>query len=168
MSSVYDFEARDIRGEPLDEGEIRVEEGIDEDDEHVLADERTRELDGTRRAVLDGLLDEMGVEVGILLADVALDLLLEVPGDENGLANAELLQIVENVPHHRPVAHAKQGFRRDVGMRTQPRALACERDDDFHDDSSIRWATAVREAGTVAARYRHLPKQSKAMEKGRE
>jgi len=125
-----------LRPERLHDGQVRVEERIDEDDEEVIPfGVGPRELHGAGRSVLNLLLHESGVEIGIFLADVRLDLLLQVPGDEDGLVDAELTKVVEDIAHHRLVPHPDQRLGRDVGVGAETGALSCQGDDDFHESS---------------------------------
>src|SRR6185503_15812239 len=75
--------------------------------------------------------DEPGGE-GILVADVLLDLLLEMPGDDDQLFDIELGHFVHHVIHHRPSGDPDQGLGDRPGAGEEPGAFACEWDDDFH------------------------------------
>jgi hypothetical protein len=114
--------------------EIRLEDRVDEDDQHVLAlDEGLRELHRAGRPVLHGLLDELGRERGKLRPRVFLHLLLQVAGDVDDLGHRpELHQILEDVRHHRLAGDLQHRLRDQVRVRPQPRALPRQRDDDFH------------------------------------
>src|SRR5690606_5526982 len=98
----------------------------------VLVDVGPGEADGAGGAVLYLLLDEMRGELRVRRADVLLDLLLEVPGDEDDLAYAELPESIEGITHDRLPADSQQSLRCGGGVGAQESPLAGQRDNDFH------------------------------------
>jgi hypothetical protein len=85
----------------LDHRQIRLEDRVDEDDQHVLIDVRLRELHRAGGPVLHRLLDEGGGELELRLR-VVLHLLLQVARHVDDLLDAaEPLEILEDVRHHR-------------------------------------------------------------------
>src|ERR1700680_4540476 len=113
-------------------GQIRIEDRIHENDEDGLVHVVARERDRPRRAVLHFLLNEHGRHVD-LRARVLLDLLLEMTRDVNDLLDiAQILELVEDVRHHRLAGDLHHRLGREVRVRTKPGALARQRDDHFH------------------------------------
>ena len=70
---------------------------------------------------------------GVLRPRVLLDLFLQVAGDVDDLLDvAELLEVLHHVRHHRLAGDLEHRLGREVRVRTEPRALAGQRNDDFH------------------------------------
>jgi len=118
--------------EPIDQGQIRLEHRVDEDDQDRSVHEWAGEIHGTRRPVLDLLLDEAR---GILVArpSVRFDLLLEMAGDENQLFHVQARQPVHDPIHHRSPGHLEERLRHEIRVGPEAGALARERNDDLHD-----------------------------------
>jgi hypothetical protein len=115
----------------VDEGEVGLEDRVDEDDQHGLLHEGPREVDRARRPILDLLLDEPR-RPAIPRARVALHLLLEVARDEDQLRDVEALEAVHHPVHDGATRDLEQRLRDQVGVRPEPRALARQGDDDLH------------------------------------
>ncbi len=120
-----------VVGARRDDREVGVEHRVHEDDHHGPVHVRPGQVDRARRAVLHLLLDEPRRD-GVPLAGVGFDLLLEVPGDEDQLLDAEPLQAVHHPVHHRPARDLDERLRHRVGVRPEPGALPCQRNDDLH------------------------------------
>ncbi len=113
-------------------GEIGIEDGIDEDHHHRAADVRQREIHSAGRAILHCLFDEH-TRNRKACARVFLDLFLQMPRDVDHLFDvAELHHIVHHVAHYRPAGDFQHRLRYEMRVRAQARPFAGQRDYDLH------------------------------------
>ncbi|MBK7594111.1 MAG: hypothetical protein IPJ11_02390 [Gemmatimonadetes bacterium] len=123
--------------EGLRQREVGLEDGVDEDDHHRPVDERPREVDRSGGAILDLLLDEARGD-GVAAPRVRLDLVLEVPRDEDELLDVEAGELVHHPVHHRTAGDLQHRLRDQVRVRPEPGALPCGRNDHLHQVSLVR------------------------------
>ena len=101
---------------PVDEREIGLEHGVDEDDQHRPLHVGARQVDGARGAVLHLLLDEPRRNL-VLGPGKLLHLLLQVAGNEDQLGDVEALEPVHHPVHHRAAGHLEQRLGHQMGVR---------------------------------------------------
>src|SRR5215208_3937257 len=88
-----------VRIGPVDEGEVRLEDGIDKNDQHRPFYIGPRQVDSTGSAVLNLLLDVTRWNP-VAGSGKGFDLLLQVTSDEDQLGDIQTLQPVHDPIHH--------------------------------------------------------------------
>ena len=116
---------------PVDQGEVRLEHRIHEDDQHRTRHVRPGEIDRAGGPVLHLLLD-VHARHPVASGRVFLDLALEVSGDDQQLGDVDGSERVHHPVHDRTARDLEHRLRHEMGVRPEPRALARQGDDDLH------------------------------------
>ena len=135
-------------------GQVGFHDGIREADQQRAAHEIPRQQHSRGLAVEFLLLQKARLDVGVFRADVGLNLLTHVTGDENEFLDLHIAEHPQHMAEHRGAGHVHQWLRFAERVRSQTRSESGQRYDHFHLNSPMRGRAAASQwlAGKHAPR----------------